>query len=273
MLLSLGDRHIHYDLLGPANGPVICLAHALSADGGVWAEQVPPLLAAGWRVLRLDMRGHGGSSLGAEVGYGMADLANDVIRLLDELELERVHFAGLSIGGMIGQVLGLDHAERCRSLKLCDTAPTTLPGGKRTWDDRFAAIAAAGSVEPLADATMDRWLTEGFRVAHPGRWAQIRATIAATSPAGYVGGGSAIRDFDVRDRLPQLRIPTLVVWGDEDPGTPPAGNKLIADLVPGAERHVFAGARHVPMVEYPEQFTAVMLAWLMRQAHEPVFTT
>jgi 3-oxoadipate enol-lactonase len=266
MLLSLGDRHIHYDLLGPAGAPVICLAHALSADGGVWAEQVPHLLAAGWRILRLDMRGHGGSSPGAQEAYDMAGLARDVVRVLDELGLGQVHFAGLSIGGMIGQVLGLEHAERFHSLMLCGTAPTTIPGGKAVWDERFAAIAAAGSVEPLADATMDRWLTERFRAADPRRWAQVRATVAATSPGGYIGGGTAILNFDVRDRLPNLRLPTLVVWGDEDPGTPPAGNQLIADLVPRAERHVFAGARHVPMVEYPGRFAAVMLAWLSRQA-------
>jgi 3-oxoadipate enol-lactonase len=265
MLLSVADRHIHYDLLGPAEAPVVCLAHALSADSGLWAEQVPALLTRGWQVLRIDMRGHGGSSAGDPVAYDMAGLAADVIAVLDELEIARVHFAGLSIGGMIGQVLGLDYPNRLHSLMLCDTAATTIPGGKQTWDDRFAAISAAGSVQPLADATMDRWLTDGFRSRHPRRWAQIRATVAGTTPAGYVGGGSAILHFDVRERLAGLSVPTLVVWGDEDPGTPPAGNRLIAELVPGAERHAFSGARHVPMVEYPEQFQAVMLAWLARQ--------
>src|SRR2546428_389004 len=101
MLLGLDARHIHFDLLGRADGPVICLAHALSADAGVWAEQVPPLLAAGWRVLRLDMRGHGGSTPGAGDGYAMSELAGDVVAVLDALELPAVHFAGLSIGGMI----------------------------------------------------------------------------------------------------------------------------------------------------------------------------
>lgn len=265
MLLPLGDRHIHYDLLGPADAPVVCLAHALSADGGVWAEQVPPLLASGRRVLRIDMRGHGGSSAGTAAAYEMAGLAADVIRVLDELGIERVHFAGLSIGGMIGQVLGLDHADRLHSLMLCDTAATTIPGGQELWDDRFGAIAAAGSVEPLADATMERWLTDRFRIEQPRRWAEVRATVAGTSPEGYVGGGSAILHFDVRHRLPALDVPTLVVWGDEDAGTPPEGNQLIADLVPAAQHHVFTGARHVPMVEYPERFSAVMLAWLSRQ--------
>lgn len=268
MLLAFPDRHIHCDLLGPEDGPVLCLAHALSADTGIWAEQVPPLLAAGWRVLRIDMRGHGGSSPGpgsgpgSGDGYAMAELARDVVAVLDRLGLGAVHFAGLSIGGMIGQMLALDHAHRLHSVMLCDTAPTTIPGGKPLWDERFAAIEAARSVEPLADATMDRWLTDAFRARDPGRWAQVRSTVAATSVAGYVGGGKAILNFDSRARLASVRVPTLVVWGDEDPGTPPEGNRLIADRIPGARSHVFKGARHVPMVEYPDEFSGVMMGWL-----------
>lgn len=269
MLLALADRHITFDIVGDENGPVVCLAHALSADMGIWAEQVPPLLAAGWRVLRIDMRGHGGSTPGLGEAYTMAGLARDVIEVLDFLKLEKVHFAGLSIGGMIGQQLGLDHADRLHSLMLCDTSPTNIPGGEALWQERSTAIAAAGSVEPLADATMDRWLTPAYRAAHPLRWRQIRSTVAATSPAGYRGGGAAILRFDTRARLDAIAVPTLVVWGDEDPGTPPAGNILIADSIPGALRHVFKGARHVPMVEQAEAFSAVMLEWLEAQCEHP----
>lgn len=262
MLLARGDRHIHFDLLGANDAPIVCLAHALSADMGIWSEQVSPLLAEGWRVLRIDMRGHGGSTPGAGDAYSMSDLAADVIAVMDFLAIDAVHFAGLSIGGMIGQTLALEHARRLHSVMLCDTAPNTIPGGKPLWDDRFGAIERAGSVEPLADATMDRWLTPVFRTNRPNRWAQIRATIAATSVAGYVGGGNAILHFDVRPRLASIRTPALVVWGDEDPGTPPEGNKLIADTIPGAQRAIFKGARHVPMVEYPDVFSNAMVEWL-----------
>lgn len=265
MRLTFPDRHLHFDLLGPADGAVICLAHALSADTSIWAEQVPPLLAAGWRVLRIDMRGHGCSSAGTGSAYSMTELAHDVIAVLDHLALQRVHFSGLSIGGMIGQTLALEHGHRLQSLMLCDTAPATIPGGKALWDERFAAILAARSVEPLAQATMERWLTNTFKSAHPRRWAEIRSVVATTSVEGYVGGGTAILHFDVRSQLPLINVPTLVVWGDEDPGTPPAGNAFIADHVPGAQRHSFRGARHVPMVEHPEDFSRVMLSWLQAQ--------
>lgn len=265
MLLNLPGRRLCFDLLGPDEAPVVCLAHALSADMGVWAEQVGPLLASGWRVLRLDMRGHGGSTPGEGDAYAMSELARDVVAVLDFAGIERVHFAGLSIGGMIGQTMGLEHAHRLHSLMLCDTAPANIPGGKNVWDERFAAIRSAGSVEPLADATMDRWLTPAFKAAQPKRWAQVWSTVAATSVEGYVGGGQAILHFDVRDKLSAIDMPTLVVWGDEDPGTPPEGNAFIADHIPGAQRHIFPGARHVPMVEYSDEFSGVMLSWLGRQ--------
>jgi 3-oxoadipate enol-lactonase len=261
VLIDAGRRRIYCDLVGGEDRPVVCLAHALSADGGIWADQLPALLAAGWRVLRLDMRGHGGSD--ATPGeYTVSELAADVVLALDALAIERVHFAGLSIGGMIGQTLGLDHPERLRSLLLCDTAPTNIPGGREVWETRFAAIDRAGSVEPLADATMERWFTPAFRVRRPGRWEQIRATVAGTTLAGYEGGGAAIRDFDCVDRLPAIRVPSFVVWGDHDPGTPPEGNRLIASRIPGARSHEIANARHVPIVEYPELFNALMLEWL-----------
>jgi 3-oxoadipate enol-lactonase len=261
MLLTLDGRRIHYDLLGPEEAPVVCMAHALSADATIWAEQVPALLAAGWRVLRLDMRGHGGSDpLGEEAD--MVALASDVVAVLDALEIARVHFIGLSIGGMIGQTLGVRHRDRLHSLMLCCTAPTTIPGGWALWEERFATIRAAGSVEPLADATLERWVTDDFRARRPGRWQQIRDTVAATTPAGYIAGGLAIAHFDIRAALPGITTPTLCVWGDRDPGTPPEGNRLIHAAIPGARGHEFANARHTPMVEYPDAFNGVMLEWL-----------
>src|SRR6202163_4605474 len=98
MLLPLPGRRLYYDLAGPEAGPVVCITHSLASDGGSWAEQVPALLQAGFRVLRIDMRGHGGSDPVAG-DYTMKDLADDVALVLDGLALSRVHYIGLSIGG------------------------------------------------------------------------------------------------------------------------------------------------------------------------------
>src|SRR5215831_21241404 len=111
MLLPLDGRNIAYDLAGPENAPVVCMTHSLASDGGMWAEQVPPLLAAGYRVLRLDMRGHGGSDPVAG-DYTMAQLADDAAEALDFLGISRVHFIGLSIGGMLGQAFAIKHGQR-----------------------------------------------------------------------------------------------------------------------------------------------------------------
>lgn len=262
MLVNIDGRNLRYDILGDEAAPVVCLTHCLSFDSGVWAEQVPPLLAAGWRVLRLDMRGHGGSDAGPEA-CTMSMLAQDVVGVLDALEIPKVHFVGVSIGGMIGQVFGIEHAARALSLMLCGTAPRALEGGmEHLWVPRFDAIAQAGSLEPIADATMERWVTDAFRNRRADRWRQVHETICNTSPAGYRGGALAIDTFDMLDQLPSITAPTLVLCGDDDTGTPPAGNRQIAAAIPGARYIELPNARHTPMVEYPEQFSRILLDWL-----------
>ncbi len=199
----------------------------------------------------------------------MADLATDVVAVLDFLGLEKVHFAGVSIGGMIGQQLALDHARRFHSALLSGTSPRAVPGPPEMWPARFAAIRAANSVEPLADDAMTRWFTQTFQPRRPERWRQIRETIAGTSPKGYIAGARAIEAFDVLDRLPQVRLPVLVVCGDDDPGTPAEGNRKIAELIPGAQYEEIANARHLPMVEHPEHYARIMLDWLNSRKVKP----
>src|SRR6266403_1440363 len=106
MLLSVGGRRTYYDLTGPEAAPTICFIHSLSSDSGMWAEQMPVLLAAGFQVLRIDMRGHGGS-VPVAGDYTMEELAGDVAGVLDALGLAQVHYIGLSIGGMIGQAFAI----------------------------------------------------------------------------------------------------------------------------------------------------------------------
>jgi 3-oxoadipate enol-lactonase len=227
----------------------------------MWAEQVPPLLAAGYRVLRLDMRGHGGSDPVAG-DYTMDALADDVALVLDFLGLDKVHYIGLSIGGMLGQAFMVRHGGRLHSAMLCDTSPQTMPGAAAAWGPRIEAVKEAGSLAPLADATMERWFTDEFKRLHPGRWRQIHATIGGTTPAGYLGCTAAIMNFDFVPKLPSVRTPTLVVCGDDDQGTPPAGNKRIAELVPGGRYEEIAKARHFPNVERADAFNRIMLGWL-----------
>lgn len=261
MLLPIEGLRIHYDLAGPENGPVVCMTHSLSSDGGMWAEQLPPLLAAGYRVLRIDMRGHGGSDP-VPGDYTMSALAGDVIKVLDALGIERIHYIGLSIGGMIGQALAIEHASRVISAMWCDTLPTSPSGGAHAWAERIQAVKQANSLQPLAEGTMDRWFTPAFRPRRPGRWKQIYETVVGTTPAGFLGCAAGIMNFDFTPNLASVRLPVLVVCGDEDQGTPASENKRLTGLVVNGRYEEIANARHFPNVEHPEQFNRIMLDWL-----------
>ncbi|MGZ5906075.1 MAG: alpha/beta fold hydrolase [Reyranella sp.] len=260
MLLSLNSQKIYYDLAGPQNAPTVCFTHSLNSDGGMWVEQLVPLLAAGYRVLRLDMRGHGGSSP-VDGDYTMDALAADVKGALDVLDIRKVHYIGLSIGGMIGQGFALAYPDRLLSLTLCDTQPSTPPGSAGTWEERKAVVRTKG-LAALADGTMERWFTDEFKKVNPVRWREIRDTISGTTPQGSAGCMSAIQNFNYEDRLATIKIPTLVICGDEDQGTPPDRNQLIASKIPGGRYEGIAKARHLPNVERPDQFNRVMMSFL-----------
>src|ERR1700752_681559 len=173
MLLSLTGRRIYYDLVGPESGPVVCITHSLASDSGMWAEQMAPLLQGGFRVLRVDMRGHGGSDPVAG-DYTMKTLASDVAAVLYVLSLPRVHYIGLSIGGMIGQAFAIDHSEKLISALWSDTLPASPAGAAAVLAERMRPVRRPTSLEPIADGTMERWFTDAFKPRKPGRWKEIR---------------------------------------------------------------------------------------------------
>ena len=261
MLINLPGRRIYYDLSGPDKGPVVCFTHSLASDGGMWAEQMPPLINAGFRVLRLDMRGHGGSDPVAGP-YTMEQLGDDVAAALDFLGIQKVQYIGLSIGGMLGQAFALKHGQRLISAMWCDTAPASPPNAKEAWGPRVDTVAKANSLVPLADATMERWFTDAWKPQRPARWKEIRETVAGTTPAGYLGCAAAIMNFDFVPKLPSVKVPVLTVCGSDDQGTPPSANKKIAELVPGGRYEEIANARHFPNVEHPDVFNRIMMGWL-----------
>jgi 3-oxoadipate enol-lactonase len=261
MLLSLAGRRLYYDLVGPDDGPVVCITHSLASDSGSWAEQVPALLQAGFRVLRLDMRGHGGSDPVAG-DYTMSQLAGDVASVIEALGFARVHYIGLSIGGMIGQAFALEYRQKLISALWCDTLPASPPGAADIWGPRMKAVREAHSLEPIAEASMDRYLSPAFQAKNPGRWKQLRDTVVGTTPAGYLGCSAAILDFDFVPRLSSVKLPVLIVCGENDAGTPAAENRRLAGLVRGGRYEEIAGMRHFPNVEAPDAFNRIMLGWL-----------
>jgi 3-oxoadipate enol-lactonase len=237
------------------------MVHSLAADMGLWAEQVPPLIRAGFRVLRIDLRGHGGSTA-LPGAYTMDALAHDLVLLLDFLDIKTCHYLGLSIGGMIGQSFAIHYPERLQSLFLCDCQSQSPADAQEFWGPIIANIEAAGSLEHIADATMERWLSATYREAHPNRWRQVRQTVANCSVQGYIGCALAIANFSHTSRLNQVKVRTLVGCGSLDKRNNPSSTKAIANLFPNGHYTEFVGALHVPNIEMPHEFNARLIDWL-----------
>jgi 3-oxoadipate enol-lactonase len=259
VLIEARDTRFQYDLVGPEDGPAVCCVHALGADFGLWAEQIAALTAAGFRVLRPDLRGHGGS-LATPGAYTMDMLADDIAAIAEALQIARLHYVGTSLGGIVGQAFALRHADRLASLFLSDTLPKSPPGD--LWAQRSKMVSEQKSVQSLVAPTLERWFSDDFRQKRPGRWQQLHDTMAATDPTGFVGCVEALRNFDFTAQHGRIGTPTLVVCGSDDTGTPPEVNRLIANAIRGAHYHEIAGARHCPNVEFADVYNRLLLDWL-----------
>jgi 3-oxoadipate enol-lactonase len=260
MLARSSFGFLHYDVVGPADGAVVCMLHSLTSDSGMWAEQVPPLVEAGYQVLRIDARGHGGSSpVGGE--YRMEELAGDVILVLDRLGVDNVHLVGLSMGGMTGQVLAADHSGRIRSLMVCATN-ARWTGDTAMMVERLATVRASGNLESIVDHAMEQRYSPAVRAARPLRWAALRETFLGTSLDGYFGCMHAVLNHDVLGRLGRVRAPTLVVSGSDDPVTAPSAGREIAAAINDARYEEIAGGRHFLNVEFHRQFNRLLVDWL-----------
>ncbi|MHB0979469.1 MAG: 3-oxoadipate enol-lactonase [Thermoleophilia bacterium] len=253
---------MNYELTGPADATVVTLSHSLSTDLTMWEPQTAALGEAGCRVLRYDTRGHGGTE--APPGpYSLELLAEDAHALLLALGIERTHFVGISMGGMIGQTLALAHPEILAGLVLCDTAATLPPEATAIWDERIAT-ARAGGMAPHVEATIGRWFTPAFIASHADAVDPVRAMIRATPVEGYAGCAEAIKHLDLLERITAITAPTLVVVGADDPGTPPETARAIQERIPGAELVVIESASHLSNVEQPEVFNRALLEFLRR---------
>jgi 3-oxoadipate enol-lactonase len=243
----------HHVIEGPDDAPVLIMGSSLGTSSAMWDAQLD--LAGAFRVVRYDHRGHG-SSATPEPPYEIADLAGDVLELMDALGVERAHHCGLSIGGMIGMWLGANAPERVnRLILICTSAQLGPPS---LWRERAAAVREAGTTEPVADAVVDRWLTPRFAVEHPEIRTRLRAMLLDCDPVGYAACCGAIERMDLRGGLPRITAPALVISGSDDSATPIEHQRLLADAIPGARHEVVAPAAHIAAVERPEAVTGLI---------------
>jgi 3-oxoadipate enol-lactonase len=242
---------LHHTIDGPADGPVLLLGNSLGSTTAMWKPQLAALAQTS-RVVRFDHRGHGRSPM-PDGPYALSDLGGDVVALLDELEIERVSYCGLSLGGMVGMWLGANVPQRIDALVLCCTSAHMTPPD--AWTLRIEAVLEAGSTEPIADTIVGRWLTAGFIAANPAAVAELRAMLVASPAVGYAGCCAAIRDMDLRGDLASIAAPTLVIAGEQDEATPPSHGAAIAEAIPGARLELVSPAAHFANVEQADAVT------------------
>ncbi len=253
---------IEYEVFGAEGAPVVLLSHSLGSSSVMWAPQLPKL-AETFRVVCMDTRGHGGSDA-PEGPYSLDMLGDDALALMDGLELDQVHWVGLSMGGMIGQNIALRQNGRFKSLSLCDTSSQIPAEGRATWDERIAAVEAGG-MEPLADSTMERWFTDPYLAKKPSSVDAIRAQFLATAPAGFIGCCHALKTLDYLDQLHTIDLPTMIIVGAQDMGTPVAASEAMREQIANSQLVVLDDAAHLANIEQADGFNAALLGFLNAQ--------
>jgi len=255
----VGDLTLHYADEGPRTRDAVVFINSLGSDLRIW-DEVVPTIAARYRVIRYDKRGHGLSSIGPGEAR-MEDFVADLAGLLDALGVEKATLVGLSIGGMIAQLFHARHPDRLASLVLCGTAHRI--GTAESWAARIETVRADG-IAAVADVTMERWFTAGFRSTRTAELEGCRTMLTRTPLTGYIAGCAALRDADLTEAARAITVPTTCIVGRDDGSTPVDLVRSLADLVPGSAFHVIDQAAHIPCVEQPE----AMVRLIEQHLHE-----
>ncbi len=260
--LNIGSESFRVEIEGPEDGPVLMLSNSLGTDLHMWDPQMPALTQR-FRIVRYDSRGHGGSV--ADTGpYSIAMLGRDALAIMDALDLHKVNWLGLSMGGMVGQWLLAHAGHRIERAVLSNTS-SYMPDA-RPWNARILTVQKSGMAS-VAQTVVDRWFTPEFQGRDPAAVERI-ATMLRTTPAlGYIAACAAVRDMDQRESVRSARRPTLVIAGSRDPATPAALGREIAKAIPGAA-YVELDAAHLSNIEQPEAFTAAVIKFFTAPARK-----
>jgi 3-oxoadipate enol-lactonase len=236
-------------------GPWVLLSHGLATDLSMW-DELTDALKDRYRVLRYDARGHGGSPA-PEGDYTLDQLVADAVGILDELEVAQAHFAGLSMGGMIGLGLMIDHPGRIKSAVIADSRHTTTPDFTKAWLERAEAVRQGG-IAAIVKSTVERWSSAGLAARNPAAIVRMETMIRNTSAAGYRGCAAALARLNYGHRLGEIRTPALVLCGTEDHGAPPENTRQMHAMIPGSRFLEIAQAGHISNIEKPAIFNAAV---------------
>ncbi|MBT8329441.1 MAG: 3-oxoadipate enol-lactonase [Desulfofustis sp.] len=260
MKIKANNLEINYRLEGPDDGPVAMFSNSLMSNYSMWDGQMAALTGK-YRVLRYDQRGHGGTET-TPGPYTIELLAEDARALLDELDIEAIHFVGLSMGGFTAQMLATLYPERVESLCLCDTA--CIMGPKSLWDERIDN-ARSGGLEALASGTLERWFTPPFHTTGADQLEAVREMILGTGVEGYIGCAEAIRDMDICGNLAKISAPTLVLVGEGDPACTVEAAGVLHNGISQSELVIIPQAAHLPNIEQRDRFNEILVNFLNQQ--------
>ncbi|MGL4240009.1 MAG: 3-oxoadipate enol-lactonase [Beijerinckiaceae bacterium] len=244
---------------GSPDAPPILFSNSLGTTHRMWDEIVAEL-AIDFRCIRYDTRGHGKSTHDGRA-FSIADLADDAVALLDNLGLEAVHFAGLSLGGMTGQALAIRYPDRLKSLTLMATS-AFMPT-QTAWNDRAALVRREGTAA-IIEATLQRWFTPPFIAAGSAALRRVRDEFVAIDREGYAACCEAIGAMDLRSELSKIKAPTSIIAGRDDPATPVAMMEEIAAAIPGARLAVMPEAAHLLAVEQPAATVEIVRSFISK---------
>ena len=258
---TTGDgARIAHRIDGAAGRPVLVLSNSIGTTLHMWDAQIPEL-SRHFRVLRYDTRGHGASDV--PVGaYSLDRLGRDVLELMDALGIHRAHFMGLSLGGFVGQWLGIRAPERIDRLVLANTSSYLGPAAQ--WDPAIRAVLQAPDMHETAATFLRNWFPARMLEARASVVEAFRAMLLATPPQGLAGCWAAVRDTDLRRTIALIERPTLVIAGQHDTVTAASHGELMAATIPGA-RLLTLPAVHLSNVECPAEFMQSVRGFLLSQ--------
>lgn len=252
--------NITYKLDGPEDAPVIMLSNSLMSNHTMWDPQMA-VLTESFRVLRYDTRGHGDTDA-PQGPYTIKLLAEDAVALLDALGIDKVHFAGLSMGGMIAQYMGANFSQRVHSLLLCDTA-SEMPT-LEMWNDRISTARDNG-ISALLEGTLNRWFTPPFLENDKAAVEKVAQMIRTTDTGGYIGCASAVRDMSQTSILSQISVPTIIIVGEDDPACTVEQSRVLEEHIKGSELVIIKNAAHLSNIEKTDEFNDAMISFLQKQ--------
>jgi len=252
---------LNYEIEGE-EGPWVVLSHSLACNLHMWDEQVE-LLRDRFRVLAFDTRGHGKSDAPSGA-YTLDELVEDAHGLLLGLGIDKAHWVGLSMGGMIGMLYALKYPDTFESLVLCDTSSRIPAELAPAWQDRIKMANEQG-MQALVEGTLGRWFTEPFLKSGHEVTATVAEMIVSTPVAGFTGCCHAIPQLDCTDELGAIGCPAQIIVGEQDAGTPVAMSEAIHAAIPGSELVIISDSSHLSNLEQPERFNMALDGFLSTQ--------